>query len=127
MPRRGPRWIWAGRIACGVLAAALVAYLAVVGLERADKVASCVAAVVALLALGAPYLLPAPGGTPMPDPDRIEDSGEAKATGGGQATTGADITGDGGPVQVIRSGDATAEGAGSTATTGIVRRSHPRL
>jgi hypothetical protein len=114
-----------GRIVFGVLTAVLVAYLAVVGLDKADKVASCVGVVVALLALGAPYLLPLPGGTPMPDPDRVEDSGKAKATRGGRATTGVDVTGDSGPAQVIRSGDATADGPGSTATTGIVRRPRP--
>ena len=125
MPRRSPRWIWAGRIAFGVLAVGLVAYLAVVGLDKADKLASCVGAVVALLALATPYLLPPPEGAPMADPDRVEDSGTAKATGGGQATTGVDITGDSGPAQVIRSGDATADGPGSTATTGVVRRPRP--
>lgn len=125
MPRRSPRWIWAGRIVFGVLAAASVAYPAVVGLDKANKFGSYLAAVVALLALGAPYLLPTPGGATMADQDRIEDSGAAKATNGGQATTGVDSTGTGGPAQVIRSGDATADGPGSTATTGIVRRPGP--
>jgi hypothetical protein len=125
MPRRRPRWIWAGRIVFGVLAAAVVAYLATVGLDKADKLASSIGAVLALLALGAPYLLPPPGCTPMPDPDRVEDSGNANATGGGQATTGVDVTGDSGPAQVIRSGDATAAGPGSMANTGIVRRPRP--
>jgi hypothetical protein len=123
MPRRSPRWIWAGRVVFGVVVAALVVYLAVVGLNKADMLASCIGAVAALLALGAPYLLPMAGiGTTVPDPDRVEGSGAARATDGGQATSGADISGDGGPVRVIRSGDATADGSGSTAVTGILRR-----
>ncbi|MFG1844579.1 hypothetical protein [Micromonospora carbonacea] len=94
------------------------------GVEKANMLVSSVGAVVALLALGAPYLLPTPKGAPMSEEDRVEDSGDAKATGGGQATTGADLIGEG-PARVIRSGDATAEGPGSTATSGIVRRPRP--
>jgi len=124
MPRRSPRWIWAGRIVFVALVAALVIYLAVVGQDKADKLASSIGAVAALLALGAPYL-PTQGGKPMPEPDRVEDTGDAEATAGGQATTGADLVGDGGPVEVVRSGDATADGPGSTATSGIVRRPRP--
>jgi hypothetical protein len=122
MPRRSPRWIWAGRIAFGVLVAGLVTYLAVAGLDKADKIASCVGAVVALLALGAPYLLPPPENSSLPQADRVEDSGTAKAAGGGRAIAGIDVTGAGGPGHVVRSGDATADGRGSTAVTGIVRR-----
>lgn len=59
----------------------------------------------------------------QPDLDRVTDSGVAIARGGGRAVTGADITGDSGPVRVTRSGDATADGLGSEATSGIVRRS----
>ena len=125
MPRRSQRWIWAGRIVFGVLVAAVMAYLATVGLDKADKLASGIGAIVAVLSLGAPYLLPPPGGTPMPEPDRVEDTGKAAATGGGRANTGVDVTADSGPAQVLRSGDATADGTGSTANTGVVRRPRP--
>lgn len=125
MPRRTSGWIWAGRFVFAALTAGLAVYLAVVGLDRADKVSSCVGAVAALLALGAPYLLRPPEGIPMADPDRVEHSGKAEATDGGQATSGVDVVGDGGPVQVARSGDATADGPGSVAISGIVRRPRP--
>jgi GNAT superfamily N-acetyltransferase len=69
VPRRSRRWVWAGRVVFGMIVAGLVGYLAVVGLDRADKVASSIGAVLALVALGAPYLLPPPGGASMPDPD----------------------------------------------------------
>jgi len=117
--------MWTGRAVFVATTAALVIYLCAVGLDRADKLASSVGAVVALVALGAPYLLPPPGGVPVSDPDRVEDSGKATATGGGQANAGVDITGDSGPAQVIRSGDAHADGPGSVANTGIQRRPRP--
>ncbi len=122
MPRHGVRRVWAGRLLFGALAAALVSYLAVVGLEKADKLASCAGAVLALFALVGPYLLPAPEDVPGAEPDRVEDSGKAEATDGGQAVSGADVTEGGGSARVLRSGHAAAEGAGSTAVTGIVRR-----
>jgi hypothetical protein len=127
MPRRSQRWIWGGRAVFGAVVAGLAVYLTVVGLDEADKIASGIGVIVALLALGAPYLLPPPqtGGASMPDPDRVEDSGAAKATRGGQANTGADVTGDSGPAQVTRSGDATADGSGSVANTGVQRRRGP--
>ena len=125
MPRHTRMWIWTGRAVCAVTTAALAIYLYVVGLDKADKLASIVGAVVALVALGAQYLLSPPGGAPVSDPDRVEDSGKATATGGGQANAGVDITGDGGPAQVIRSGDAHADGPGSVANTGIQRRPRP--
>ncbi|WP_344514078.1 hypothetical protein [Dactylosporangium maewongense] len=103
----------------------MTAYLVIVGLDNADKVASCVGVVVGLLALGAPYLMPAEGEVPMAEPDHVEDTGTANATGGGQAVTGAYITDEGRPVRVTRSGDATAGGPDSIATTGIVRRPRP--
>ncbi|MFE9690645.1 hypothetical protein [Micromonospora sp. NPDC005806] len=61
----------------------------------------------------------------MPNPDRVEDSGKATATGGGRANTGLEATGDDRPAQVLRSGDATADGPGSVANTGVQRGSRP--
>ncbi|WP_229075820.1 hypothetical protein [Actinoplanes sp. DH11] len=124
MPRRSPRWIWAGRIVFGLVAAGLIAYLVRAGLDDADKLASCAGAVLALSALVAPYLLPPGGREPGPAPHRVEDSGAARATGGGRAVSGAEVTG-GGPVQVARSGDAVADGPGSSAVSGVVRRPEP--
>lgn len=116
--------MWAGRAVFGVIVVALVVYLAVVGLDEADKVAGSIGAVLALIALGAPYLLPPPA-QGSPDPDRVEDTGGASATGGGQANTGLQAPGDDRPGQVTRSGDATADGPGSRANTGIQRGPRP--
>jgi len=117
--------VWAGRGVFGVIVAGLVVYLATVGMEAADKVASSVGAVLALIALGAPYLLPSAGMGSMPDPNRVEDSGRAEATGGGKANTGLQALGGDGPAQVTGSGDATADGRGSVANTGIQRERRP--
>jgi hypothetical protein len=118
--------VWAGHVAFGVIVAVLVGYLVVVGLDRADKVASSIGVIVALIALGMPYLLPSTGGgTSMPDPDRVEDSGNANARGGGQANTGVQGGGDDRPARVTRSGDATAGGPGSVANTGVQRERRP--
>ncbi|BCJ47217.1 hypothetical protein GCM10010168_71940 [Actinoplanes ianthinogenes] len=112
--------MWAGRGLFGVIVAGLVGYLAVVGLDRADKLGSVIGSVVAVIALIAPYLLPAPTDVP----DRVEDSGKARATGGGQANTGVQVAGDDRPARVTGSGDAVADGPGSVANTGVQR--HPR-
>src|SRR4051794_28487578 len=64
MVRRSRSWIWAGRGICVALVAGMIVYLIAAGLDKADKVASGVAAVLALLALAAPYLLPPPQADP---------------------------------------------------------------
>ena len=51
-------WIWGGRIAALVVLAGLAVYLASVGLDKADKLASILGLLVALATLVAPYLLP---------------------------------------------------------------------
>jgi hypothetical protein len=117
--------MWTGRAVFGVIVAGLVVYLVVVGLDKADKVASSISVVLALMALAGPYLLPPARGAAMPESDRAKDTGKASARAGGQANTGVDVTGEDRPAQVERSGDATADGPGSTANTGIQRR--PRL
>lgn len=115
--------MWAGRVAFAVIIAGLVVYLLGVGLDKADKLASAISAVVALAALGVPYLLsPSSGGASVVGPDRVDNSGAARATGGGQANTGVDVVGDDRPAQVAGSGDATADGPGSVANTGVSRR-----
>lgn len=120
--------MWAGRVAFGLIVAGLVVYLVVVGLDKADKLASAISVVVALVALAVPFLLPASGsgGESRVEPDRVEDTGAARATGGGQANTGVDVVGgDDRPAQVARSGEATADGPGSVANTGVQRRPRP--
>lgn len=60
--RRRAGWIWVGRIAAVVVLAGLAAYLAAVGLDKADKLASILSLLVAVAALVAPYLLPSSDG-----------------------------------------------------------------
>ncbi|MBM0276057.1 hypothetical protein [Micromonospora tarensis] len=105
-----------------MIIAALVTYLVKVGLDKADKIASSIGVVLALVALGVPYLLPRAGGPTMRDLDRVQDTGTATATAGGRATSGVDTVGDDRPAHVVRSGDASADGPGSVANTGIQRR-----
>ena len=56
--RRHSGWIWGGRITAVVVLAGLSVYLASVGLDKADKLASVLSLLVAMAALIAPYLLP---------------------------------------------------------------------
>ena len=130
VPRRGPRWIWAGRISAVVILAGLAGlagYLAWAGLDTAGKVASSISVVIAPAALLAPYPLPAPQpeGPSGPHPDSVEDSGAATARPGGQVNTGLQTAGGNGPAGVSRSGDARADGPGSVASTGIQRQPGP--
>ena len=67
--RRRSGWIWGGRIAAVVILAGLAVYLASVGLDKADKLASVLGLLVAMAALVAPYLLPSSdGGHSEPGP-----------------------------------------------------------
>ncbi|MFF7249814.1 hypothetical protein ACFZBU_38620 [Embleya sp. NPDC008237] len=69
---------------------------------------------------------PAPGPGPFPAPpppgDVVVRSGQAHATGGGDAHTGMRGLGGSGPARVEDSGDAIADGPGSSAGTGIDHR-----
>ncbi|MEV0695053.1 hypothetical protein [Streptomyces sp. NPDC050388] len=58
--------------------------------------------------------------TPQPSVAAV-DTGNAKATGGGRASTGVRRPQDAGsgPVRAERTGDATADGPGSSASTGV--------
>ncbi len=62
MRRLRSGWIWGGRAAAAVVVAGLVAYLASVGLDKADKLASVLGLLVAVAALLVPYLLPSSDG-----------------------------------------------------------------
>lgn len=61
--RRHSGWIWGGRIAAVVVLTGLAVYLALVGLDKADKLASVLSLLVAVAALVAPYLLPSSDGS----------------------------------------------------------------
>jgi len=87
MPHRSAGWVWAGRAIFAVLTTVLVVYLIAVGLDKADKVASSVGAVAALLALGAPYLLP-------PVPAQSAGVSAVHATGAGAVALGCDSGGE---------------------------------
>jgi hypothetical protein len=121
MPPRRRLLIWMGRAVFAGIIAGLVIYLVSVGLDKADKIASSVGVVIALLALGAPYLLRTqePPKVPEPPVDRVEHSGDATATGGGRANSGIERADVGGPAQVTRSGNARADAKGSSANTGV--------
>ena len=121
---RRKSWEWCGRVVFVVIVAGLVAYLSVVGLDKADKIASSIGGVVALAALIGPYLLlRSRNEDEVVSEDAtnetvITDSGEAEATGGGTANTGAETSEDTGSIRVTRSGKAVAKGPGSVANTG---------
>jgi hypothetical protein len=144
MPRRSRHWIWAGRAAFILIVATFTGYLSKVGLEDADKTASVVSAVLAMLALCAPYLLPPPRNVnaasqlaqsaageatevqpplsePAASPDiRVSDTGKAVAGSSESANTGlrAPAVGPAGRFVVERTGDAEATDGG-TANTGV--------
>lgn len=120
MPRRGPAWIWVGRVLFAVIVAALVTYLVTVGLDKADKLASTIGAVVALLALGAPYLLPSPAPAPaQPRATHADGSGAVAVGGDSNAEVSTDVRGVTSAAAAPPVGPgATASGTGSVAIGG---------
>jgi hypothetical protein len=117
--RRSRRWIWAARVVFALIVLGLAGYLWRVGLDEADKLASGISSVLALLALGAPYLLP------RPDPAARGDSVDAAGTGAvalagdnaGEISTDVSGTGhDAGPP--AQPGSVSARGTGSVAIGG---------
>ncbi|MEU9286509.1 hypothetical protein AB0D57_17755 [Streptomyces sp. NPDC048275] len=65
-------------------------------------------------------LMQSPTSNPQPG-FVVADTGRAKATGGGRASTGVRRPQEAGnvPIRVKRTGDATSDGPGSSASTGI--------
>lgn len=121
-PRHSRVLVRTGRAVCLVIIVGLVAYMFWVGFDRASKLGSAIAGVVALVALVAPYLIPqSSGGTSLSTQDIVDKSGAAHATDGGLANTGVQGVADDRPVHISGSGDATAHGAGSVANTGVQR------
>lgn len=119
--KRSSRRIWIGRGVAVLALVVLAAYFSKVGWDAADKVASTMGLLVAIAALVAPYLFPIPdsGGEAMAKPIDLADTGEAEAHHGGVANTGVEVDEGGRPIKVSRSGDATADGPGSVANTGV--------
>lgn len=58
--RRRSAWMWAGRVVAVLVLAGLAVYLWKVGLDKADKLASVLSLLAAVVAVVAPYLLPSP-------------------------------------------------------------------
>jgi len=73
MPHRTRRWIWAGRVVAALSVAGLVGWLSAVGLGNAGQLGSAVAAVVALVGVLAPYLLPPPKPPPAITVTKLAD------------------------------------------------------
>jgi hypothetical protein len=116
MPGHRRRWVWTGRVVCLLLVGGLVTYLVSVGLDRADKIASGVGAVLALAALVAPYLL-APA-------DRHETAG-VRAGGAAAVAIGGPNTGEvtaeaSGPVPpVTPAAETSATGTSATGAAAV--------
>jgi len=93
MPRRTVRLVWATRLVFLALTVALPVYLVAVGLDKADKIASTVAAVVALLALTMRYLPPALARTTPSSPVGVPGTGAVAIGGDNSARIGTDVAG----------------------------------
>ncbi|MEU4423258.1 hypothetical protein AB0F81_21745 [Actinoplanes sp. NPDC024001] len=116
MPHRRRSWVWPGRVAFAVILLALIGYLVAVGLERADKVASSVAAVLALVALGAPHLLPS---RPAPPPTTAAGTGSVGIGGNNSGAVSTEVSGTAPPPPAVPPGPGvTASGPGSVAVGG---------
>lgn len=119
------RWNWIGLAVTVAVLAGLGSYLARVGLDKADKIASVAGLFVAAAGLLGPWIWRRIRGggpaTATPEADVVTDTGRATASRGGRANTGARLDGGAGPVQVRNTGDAEAHGPGSQANTGIQR------
>lgn len=99
--RGRPGWIWAGRAVAALVVAGLAAYLSIVGLDKADKLAGVLSLFVVVVALVAPYVFP-----PAAEQSSVRDPA--------QSVTDSLITGSVTQVRVTRastrSADATREG-----------------
>ncbi|WP_213450392.1 hypothetical protein [Rhizomonospora bruguierae] len=107
MPRRRRVWVWTGRSVATLCVAGLGGYLYLVGLDKADKVASAIASLIAVAALVAPYLLPARGQPSDPRP----------RPGGPEGATAIQVTGD---VRVLAKGTSAAAVSMRDVTVGAV-------
>lgn len=118
MQRRPKRWAWIGRIVAVAILLGVGVWLWVVGLTQASAIGGAAGLLVAIAALFAPYVLP-PSPSPQPRDTIVKDSGSASATNAGKANAGIQASGRADSVRVSRTGNATADGTGSTANTGV--------
>ena len=88
--RRRSGWIWRGRIAAVVVLAGLAAYLASVGLDKANQLPSVLCLLVAVAALVAPYLLPSSNGR-RSEPGPVQQVADTVV--GGHLTQARDVEG----------------------------------
>lgn len=123
MAHRSRRLVWVGRLVAVLIIAGMVIIMWNVGLTRASALGGAGALLVAVAALFAPYTFPLPRlrGSERPDAV-IEQSGSATAVEGGKANTGVDTADATGSLRVKGSGDARADGSGSSANTGIQKQ-----
>lgn len=119
--RRRTQWVWIGRGVAVLALGGLTTYFLQVGWDEADKVGSSVGLLVAIAALFAPYLFPVTkfGGETVTEPLDLTRTGKAEARDGGVANTGVEAEAGERPIKVSDSGDATAQGPGSVANTGV--------
>ncbi len=94
-------------------------WMAVVGLETASALGGAIGLLVAIAALFAPYLVPAPPSASASS-SSVKDSGNARATAGGKANSGVRTQSLGGSSRVENSGEAVSDGPDSDANTGLV-------
>lgn len=118
MQRRPRRWIWIGRFVAVAILLGVGVWLWVVGLTQASAIGGAAGLLVAIAALFAPYVFP-PSSPQEPGDTSVEDSGSASATNAGQANAGIQASAGADSVRVSRTGNATADGAGSVANTGV--------
>lgn len=113
------RW----KIVIGVIAGAGIAltplYWLLGGPDAGQLVAASVQGATSIIALA--WAVFAPSAVPSAAGDSAVNTGRAEATGGGRAVTGVRRPpgAGGGPVRAERTGDATAQGSGSIANSGI--------
>ena len=62
MQQRRLKWVWVARIVAILVLAGLAVYLSLVGLDKADKLASVLGLLIAVATLVAPYLVPSADG-----------------------------------------------------------------
>jgi hypothetical protein len=122
--RRRSSWVWGGRIAAAVALAGLAGYLASVGFDKADKLASVLDLLVAAAALVLPYLLPPSDGNHS---ERGPVQQVAKTVVNGHLTQARDVKGvrvqgqmkSGPPAAPPLGGDSLAEGQSGQHVNGV--------
>jgi hypothetical protein len=102
-------WLWGGRIVAVGVVIALAVYLYRSGLDKADKIGSSLAVVIALVALIGPYVIPprkTDEGSTMPDHDERREQSIRNASVDGSLTQADEI---GGQLKIVGSKAAAAD------------------